>query len=101
MNNEFREEAKRLAQFTARDRTLAAYKARGGKLGGSLPQCRNLTPDAIAKGRENSIKARAKAAVEDVADLKPLMVEMRARGHTLQAIANELNRQDLKTRRQK
>jgi DNA invertase Pin-like site-specific DNA recombinase len=86
------------------DRTkaaLAAYKARGGKLGGELPQCRNLTPDAIAKGRENSIKARAKAAVEDVADLKPLMVEMRFKGHTLQAIANELNRQDLKTRRQK
>src|SRR5882672_1527849 len=27
---------------------LAAYKARGGKLGGDLPNCRNLTPAAIA-----------------------------------------------------
>src|SRR5437763_4351039 len=47
------------------DRTkaaLAAYKARGGKLGGQLPQCRNLTPDAMAKGRENSVKARGLAA---------------------------------------
>ena len=35
------------------DRTkaaLAAYKARGGKLGAELPQCRNLTAEARAKG---------------------------------------------------
>jgi DNA invertase Pin-like site-specific DNA recombinase len=86
------------------DRTkaaLAAYKARGGKLGGALPQCRNLTPDAIAKGRENSIKARGLAAREAYADLQPLLSEMRAKGMALQAIAGELNGQGHTTRRGK
>jgi DNA invertase Pin-like site-specific DNA recombinase len=86
------------------DRTkaaLAAYKARGGKLGGQLPQCRNLSPDTIAKGRENSIKARGLAAREAYADLQPLMDDMRGKGLTLQAMATELNGQGHTTRRGK
>ena len=45
------------------DRTkaaLAAYKARGGKLGGQLPQCRNLTDEARRKGAQRAGAAVAK-----------------------------------------
>jgi hypothetical protein len=66
-----------------------------------LPQCRNLTPDAIAKGRAASAKDRAKSSVEAYADLQPLMPEMRAKGMALQAIAGELNGQGHTTRREK
>jgi DNA invertase Pin-like site-specific DNA recombinase len=86
------------------DRTkaaLAAYKARGGKLGGELPQCRNLTPEAVAKGRQRSAVARAKAAAEAYADLAPTVAELRARGMPLHAIARELNAQGHTTRRGK
>ena len=48
------------------DRTkaaLQAYKARGGKLGAELPQCRNLTPQAVALGRQAAPQnPRGKAA---------------------------------------
>jgi DNA invertase Pin-like site-specific DNA recombinase len=84
------------------DRTkaaLAAYKARGGKLGGHLPQCRNLTPEAIAKGRQHSATARARAASEAYADLAPTMKEWRTEGLTLEGIAERLNQQGHTTRR--
>jgi DNA invertase Pin-like site-specific DNA recombinase len=86
------------------DRTkaaLAAYKARGGKLGGELPQCRNLTPEAVARGRERAAEARAKAAAEAYADLLPILTELRGKGLSLQAIADELNAQGHTTRRGK
>jgi DNA invertase Pin-like site-specific DNA recombinase len=86
------------------DRTkaaLAAYKARGGKLGGELPQCRNLTPEAVARGRERSAEARAEAAAEAYADLLPILTELRGKGLPLQAIADELNAQGHTTRRGK
>jgi DNA invertase Pin-like site-specific DNA recombinase len=86
------------------DRTkaaLAAYKARGGKLGGHLPQCRNLTPEAIAKGRERSALARAKAAAEAYADVAPMMKEWRADGMTLDGIAGKLNSEGHTTRKGK
>lgn len=82
-------EAKAISERTKA--ALAAYKARGGKLGGSLKQCRNLTPEATAKGRENAARARAEAARQAYADLRPAMVAMRDDGGTLQAIADRLN----------
>ena len=72
------------------DRTkaaLAAYKARGAKLGGHLPQCRNLTPEAIAKGRQRSAELRAKAAIVAYTDLAPIMAKMKANGLSLREIA--------------
>jgi DNA invertase Pin-like site-specific DNA recombinase len=84
------------------DRTksaLAAYKARGGKLGADLPQCRNLTHEARRKGARRAGEAVAKAAAEAYADLQPAMAEMRASGRTLQAIADELNTRGHTTRR--
>jgi DNA invertase Pin-like site-specific DNA recombinase len=80
---------------------LAAYKSRGGKLGAELPQCRNLTPEAVAKGRQRSAQSRAKAAVEAYADLLPTVRELRAKGLSLQGIADELNDQGHTTRRGK
>src|SRR5204863_6654305 len=62
------------------DRTkaaLAAYKARGGKLGAELPQCRNLSPEAIAKGQQMGAEAARKAATEAYADLAPIMRDWR------------------------
>ena len=88
------------AAISARTKAaLAAYKARGGKLGGELPQCRNLTPEAIAKGRQRSAMVRAKAAAEAYDDLHPIMEELRSKGASLQAVADELNNQGHTTRR--
>jgi DNA invertase Pin-like site-specific DNA recombinase len=82
-------------------RALAAYKARGGRLGGQLPQCRNLTPDAQRKGAERAALARSRNAAEAYADLLPTVAELRAKGLSLQAVAQELNRQGHTTRRGK
>ncbi len=78
---------------------LKAYKDRGGLLGAELPQCRNLTAEAQQKGAQRASMARIKAANEAYADLWPSMIELRAKGMTLQAIADELNQQGHTTRR--
>ena len=86
------------------DRTkaaLQAYKARGGKLGAELEQCRNLTAEAVAKGRQRSAEARARLAKEAYADLLPIMQELRDAGRTLQGIADELTAQGHTTSRGK
>lgn len=86
------------------DRTkaaLAAYKARGGKLGAQLPQCRNLTDDARVKGWQKSATVRAKAKAEAYADLLPAIQGMRSEGKSLQAVADALNEQGHTTRRGK
>jgi len=94
-------EAEALAISQRTKAALAAYKARGGKLGAQLPQCRNLRPEAAAKGRQRSAESRAKAASEAYGDLLPILTDLRIRGMSLQAIANELNTQGHVTRRGK
>jgi DNA invertase Pin-like site-specific DNA recombinase len=82
-------EAKQISERTKA--ALAAYKARGGLLGGQLPQCRNnLTPAAIAKGREIAKESRALAATEAYSDLAPEMAKMRDSGMSLRDIAAKL-----------
>jgi DNA invertase Pin-like site-specific DNA recombinase len=86
------------------DRTkaaLAAYKARGGKLGADLPQCQNLTQEARIKGARRAGEAVAKAAAEAYSDLAPIVAELRGKGLSLGAIADELNKQGHTTRRGK
>ncbi|HUY36722.1 MAG TPA: recombinase family protein [Pirellulales bacterium] len=80
---------------------LTAYKARGGKLGGQLTQCRNLTQEARVRGaRAAGVSLRAQA-VEAYSDLAPTMRELRAAGNSPQAIADKLNAMGHTTRRGK
>ena len=70
---------------------LAAYKARGGKLGASRPECRNLTDEARERGRKRAGEVAKKAADGAYADIAPRMVGWRNSGCTLQNIAGYLN----------
>jgi DNA invertase Pin-like site-specific DNA recombinase len=80
---------------------LQAYKRRGGLLGGSLVQCRNLTERARAKGRKAASKAISEAASQAYADLLPTMLEWREGGLSQRAIADRLNEKGQTTRRGK
>lgn len=69
-----------------------------GKLGGSLPQCRNLTPEAGRKGSALGIEAVAAKVADRVATVGPKVLEMRRSGMTLRAIAVGLTEQGYITR---
>ncbi len=80
---------------------LAAYKARGGKLGASRPECRNLTAEAQQRGARAAAVSIKKLAEEAYSDLIPILRELRGKGLSQQAIAEELNKQGHTTRRGK
>lgn len=92
-------EAKAISERTKA--ALAAYKARGGKLGAELPQCRNLTAEARVKGIRKAAEMRQKAATEAYSDLIPTVQAMKAEGLSLRAIAERLNADGHTTRRGK
>jgi DNA invertase Pin-like site-specific DNA recombinase len=76
-------------------------QATAGKLGASLPQCRQLSQEDSAKGREMataSIRARAVAAYSD---LLPFVRRLRDEGNSLQYIADVLDAEGHVTRRGK
>jgi DNA invertase Pin-like site-specific DNA recombinase len=75
--------------------------ATAGKLGASLPQCRNLTAAGRARGVAKSAAVRRSQAVEAYADLAPWVLELRSEGKSLQAIADAMNTEGHTTRRGK
>ena len=83
----------------------AAAKARGIKLGSARPghwDGREAARAAgAAKGRKASAFVRSRAAQVEYADLLPQMKQLREEGCTLQAIADQLNADGHKTRRDK
>ena len=93
------DEAKRISARTIA--ALAAYKARGGRLGASLPQCRNLTAAARAKGHERGIAGGQAARAAQAAAVGPEVLELHAAGRSLREIAAELNGRGYVTRRGK
>ena len=70
-------------------------------MGGSLPQCRNLTRQARLKGAQAAAVARKARADAAYTDLVPIIAELREAGQPLRAIAEELNRLGHTTRRGK
>lgn len=80
---------------------LGAYKARGGKLGATLPQCRNLNQAARVRGAKAAGESIRAKATEAYADLFPLLRELNSKGLSQYAIADELNRLGHTTRRGK
>jgi DNA invertase Pin-like site-specific DNA recombinase len=71
---------------------LAAYKARGGLLGASLPQCRNLTRKARLKGGEAAAAMHAKHADDAYAEeVYPRIKALDRQQLSLRAIARTLN----------
>lgn len=69
-----------------------------GKLGGSLPQCRNLKPEDGARGCLVSARVRRGIIAEFDAQMAPLISLLRREGFTLQGIADRLNEQGEQTR---
>jgi DNA invertase Pin-like site-specific DNA recombinase len=92
-------EAKLISERTKA--ALAAYKRRGGLLGGTRPECRNLTQAGRKRGANAAGAAAARMANEAYVDLLPTLKEWKAGGWSQQAIADELNRQGHTTRRGK
>ena len=90
-------------QISARTKAaLAAYKARGAKLGGSLKRCRNLTQQARRKGAKAAGAAVRRKALEAYADIAADIRRMRERaGLSLMEIARKLNNLGHTTRRER
>jgi len=78
---------------------LAAYKARGGRLGASRPESRNLTMAARKKGALAASKVVRQRAVDSYSDLAPRIAELREAGKSLRQIATALDDDGHTTRR--
>lgn len=85
--------------ISARTRAaLAAYKARGGLLGASLPQCRNLTRKARLKGGEAAAALHSRRADDAYAEeVYPRIKALARQQISLRAIARALNDEGYET----
>ena len=91
---------KEAADISTRTKSaLAAYKARGGKLGAARPECRNLSAEAMAKGQRLAAEARREKARKAYEQLVPVIAELRGQGKSYRDIAADLNTQGYATRR--
>lgn len=78
---------------------LAAYKARGGRLGANHPRCRSLTQEAAEKGQRNGVAANQRKARQAYADLLPQLRSLRQEGKSYREIAKALDEDGQSTRR--
>ncbi len=94
------DEAQRISERTKA--ALAAYKARGGKLGAARRECRNnLTLEARQRGAKAAGEAVRSNADAAYSDLEPLFQDFQSRNLTQRDIAAELNQLGHTTRRGK
>jgi DNA invertase Pin-like site-specific DNA recombinase len=93
--------SKRIREKYPRGVPAAIAKATAGKLGASLPQCRNLSDEARAKGQKSGSSRNSALAAASAEDIGPIARRLRAEGLTLEAIAAELNKGGRVTRRNK
>jgi DNA invertase Pin-like site-specific DNA recombinase len=91
------DEARRISERTKA--ALGAYKARGGILGATRPESRNLTIDGRQRGALASVRRREKLMAEAYDDISPRMQALRSSGRSLRAIAQTLNDDGHTTRR--
>ena len=93
------DEARRISERTKA--ALAAYKARGGKLGAALAQCRKLTIAARKRGAERSGTTSRRLALEAYRDIEPTLQELKKAGLSLREMARKMNELGHTTRRGK
>jgi DNA invertase Pin-like site-specific DNA recombinase len=93
------DEARRIAERTRA--ALAAYKARGGTLGGARPEHPGLTREARLEGTRAASLAAAMGKRSAYEDLLPEVIEMRTAGLSLRAIARRLDEDGYTTRQGK
>jgi DNA invertase Pin-like site-specific DNA recombinase len=91
------DEARRISERTKT--ALAAYKARGGVLGATRPESRNLSIEARKRGALASAIRRGHLAGNAYEDIAPHMHTLRSSGRSLRAIAHALNGDGHTTRR--
>jgi DNA invertase Pin-like site-specific DNA recombinase len=88
-------EAKAISERTKA--ALAAYKARGGTLGGSRPGSAAFTPEMRQKGNQAGSRANRERAMAEYSDVAPIVMECRSAGMSLRQIVEALHSQGFTT----